>query len=156
MERMDIMARATDHHDQQLDTSQRTILPRVLIVDDEAAILFAYRRLLEKDGVAVDTCETLAGAIEHIERNTYMAIIVDLRLEGTDNDDGRKILEHAHQIAPTTPVIVITGYGTKELKSAIQTMGAKYYFEKPVEPMIILESIRCLRSNRSGATRCDD
>ncbi|MDR3578328.1 MAG: response regulator [Oryzomonas sp.] len=150
------MARAIEQHDHQRGTSQRTILPSVLIVDDEAAILFAYRRLIEKDGVAVDTCETLAGAIEHIESKTYMAIIVDLRLEGTDNDDGRKILEYARQLVPATPVIVITGYGTKESKSAVRAMGAAYYFEKPVEPRIILESIRDIRSNRSGTTRSDE
>jgi hypothetical protein len=53
---MDIMAKAIVQHDHQRGTSQRTILLRILIVDADAALQFAYRRLIEKGVIAVDTC----------------------------------------------------------------------------------------------------
>jgi len=112
---------------------------RVLIVDDEAAILFAYKRLLRESDYLVDTCETLDAAIQLIANQKYVVIITDLRLSGSDDEDGLKILSFAHSHQPESKVIVVTGYG---LRQECINLGASFYFKKPVEPFVIIEALR--------------
>src|ERR1035437_4132260 len=97
-----------------------TARQRVLVVDDEFSILFAYRKLIETEGFEVDTCDNLIEAMAMIRNRTYLAIITDLRLEGSDNEDGIELLHLIREIQPDTRVIVATGYGSEELKHKTQ------------------------------------
>ncbi|HEY3307018.1 MAG TPA: response regulator [Desulfuromonadaceae bacterium] len=117
---------------------------RILIVDDEPAILFAYRKLIEKEGIAVDVCETHHEAIIHINARPYFAVIADMRLVGTDNMDGLKVVRAIREAQPDTKVILVTGYGNKEIVQKALSMGVSYYFEKPVMPAAILEALKIL------------
>jgi len=119
---------------------------RILVVDDESAILFAYRRLIETEGFGVDTCETIQEAIELIRARTYLAIITDMRLAGTDNEDGIELLLSIREIQPAAKVIIATGYGTEKLQQSTQTLGAAHYFEKPVQPSAIVTILDQLRA----------
>jgi DNA-binding NtrC family response regulator len=127
-------------------TDNRPILPtarqRVLVVDDEIAILFAYRKLIETEGLEVDACDNLEEAMDMIRNRPYLAIITDMRLEGSDNEDGIELLHLIREIQPDARVIVVTGYGSEELKHKTQTLGAMYYFEKPVLSSAIMTAIK--------------
>jgi len=114
---------------------------RVLIVDDELAILFAYRKLIEAEGFEVDTCENIYEAMALIRLCAYLAIITDIRLAGTENEDGIELLQFIKEIQPDSRVIVTTGYGNEELKRTTHSLGAAHYFEKPVVPADILSAI---------------
>ncbi|MEI7817643.1 MAG: response regulator [Desulfuromonadales bacterium] len=107
---------------------------KVLIVDDEVAILFAYRKLIEKEGMAVDVCESLVAAIDFISAHDYFAVIADMRLEGINNTDGISILHAIKKNQPGTKVILVTGHGNAEIKQMAYTLGAAHYFEKPICP----------------------
>jgi len=125
------------------DPQKLTSLARILIVDDEAATLFAYKKLIEREGIGVDVCESLDDAIVQIKARPYYAIIADLRLAGTDNADGLEILRFVREKRMETEVIIVTGYGNKEIEQTAIAMGASYYFEKPVLPSAILEVLKC-------------
>jgi DNA-binding response OmpR family regulator len=118
---------------------------RVLIVDDEAAILFAYRRLLEKDGLEVDTCGTYEDAVRLLDDERYLVVIVDIRLVGTGNEDGLEVLRYARARQPEAKVILVTGYGCQDMETTTRELGASYYFEKPVEPSVLLNTLRLVR-----------
>lgn len=115
---------------------------RVLVVDDEPAVLFAYRKLIEKDGLVVDISSNLADALKHISAHSYLAVIADMRLAGTDNQDGLEILRFIQQEHPHTRSILATGYGDSEIEKKALALGASYYFKKPVSPSFILEALR--------------
>jgi len=121
--------------------------PRVLLVDDETAILFAYRRLIGRMGLLADCCETLEEAIMHIATRTYCAVIADMRLAGSDTTAGLDLLRYIRTRQPDTKVIIWTGYGARESEAAILALGAAYYFEKPVLPSIILDILTELKSS---------
>jgi DNA-binding NtrC family response regulator len=131
----------TAHPEQQVSTllPELTDPPRVLLVDDETAILFAYHRLIERMGLAADCCETLEEAIQLIATRTYCAVIADMRLAGSDTTAGLDLLRFIRSRQPCTKVIIWTGYGTRESEAAILALGDVYYFEKPVLPSIILD-----------------
>lgn len=117
---------------------------RVLIVDDERAILFAYRRLIESAGFEVDACENIHEAMALIRMRPYLAIITDLRFEGTDNEDGVELLHFIREMQPEARAIIATGYGSEELEQTTRNMGAERYFEKPVLPSAILSVLTTL------------
>jgi two-component system response regulator RegA len=120
---------------------------RILIVDDEAAILFAYRRLLEGGGYMVDVCETLDEAVGFIMTHHYFAVITDIRLTGSDSTEGLTILASVRDRQPQAKMIVITGYGGKESVQDAIKLGASFYFKKPLEPSVVLETLRHLRED---------
>jgi len=117
---------------------------RVLIVDDEVSILFSYRKLLEREGMKVDVCESFEGAAEQIRDNVYCAVIADIRLSGSANTDGLRILREIRQNQPDTIVIMMTGHGNSEIEQMAYDLGATHYFEKPVQPSVILDALKSI------------
>ncbi len=117
---------------------------RLLIVDDEPAMLFAYRRLLEGNGYQVDTCETLERAVEQIGSRPYFAVLTDLRLAGCDGADGLQVIVMVREQQPQAKIIVVTGCGDQE---APLTLGASYFFRKPLEPSVIFDVLRHLQED---------
>ena len=115
---------------------------RILVVDDEPAVLFAYRKLIEKEGMAVDICTNLEDAIRLIETYPYLAVIADLRLAGTDNIDGLEILRFIQKEHLCTKSILATGYGSSEIEQTAQTLGVSRCFKKPVQPADILSALK--------------
>lgn len=115
---------------------------RILVVDDEPAVLFAYRKLIEQDGMTVDISANLEDALRHIRERRYLAVIADMRLAGTDNGDGLEILRVIQQEWPGTKTILATGYGDSEVEKTARSLGVSYYFKKPVSPSDILGALR--------------
>ena len=140
------MATETLHPIIAVETAQSFPIGRILIVDDEVATLFAYKKLIEREGIGVDVCESLDEAIERIKTHPYYAIIADLRLAGTDNTDGLEILRTVREGRMDTKVIIVTGYGNREIEQKALAMGAAYYFEKPVLPSAIMKVLNTLNS----------
>lgn len=111
---------------------------RILIVDDEPAVLFAYCKMILREGIRVDLCENLNNALTSIRSTPYMAVIADVRLSGTDNLDGLELVRSVRAMQPDAMVIVATGCDCHEVKRTAREMGVSHYFEKPVRPSDIL------------------
>ena len=105
---------------------------RILVVDDEEAILLAFKKLLQRPGVAVDTSESLEEAKEYIGKQTYDVVIADLRLSGTLGQEGFEIIAFVKSHLPKAKVVLITAYGSHGIEEKARNLGADYYFEKPV------------------------
>jgi DNA-binding NtrC family response regulator len=121
-------------------------LHRVLFVDDDPAILFAYSKLLEREGICVDSCECLLEAIEHITTCSYLAVVTDLRLAETENTDGLDVMRTLRKVQPGAQIILTSGYSNAVIEQTARDMGATHFFEKPVIPAKILEAIKSLIS----------
>lgn len=117
---------------------------RILVVDDEPALLFAYRKLIEREGIVVDSSTNLQGAMKHVKAHHYLAVITDLRLEGTENTDGLIIIHAIRENQPDAKVIMVTGYGNTEIEQMAFASGVTHYFEKPVRPSLILDALKPL------------
>jgi CheY-like chemotaxis protein len=112
---------------------------RVLIVDDEPAILFAFSQYLKSSTVIIETASTLQEAIDMLKQQTFDAVIADLRLTGTTNIEGYEVIRQARLLQPSSKIMVVTAYGGDTIKKTIHEMGANHYFEKPVSPQTIKE-----------------
>ena len=101
---------------------------RILIVDDEPAMLDNCSRLLTHEGY---DCHTLGEPVRFAAvcaKTDPDLVLVDLRMPGLD---GMGVLAHSLANDPARPVIIMTGFATVE--SAVQAIrqGAFDYIAKP-------------------------
>ena len=113
----------------------------MLVVDDEVAFLVALRKLLNSSEISVDTAENLNDALSLMESKSYDYVISDLRLTGVLLEEGFEVLRYAKESHIDTKVIILTGYGTPEVKKKAYDLGADFYFEKPVAFSILMGAI---------------
>ena len=99
---------------------------RVLVVDDEPAILRTVRANLTRHGFQVETAETGQAAIEHAHQHPDL-IVLDLGLPDMDGLDViRDIREHSNM-----PILVLSAREAEQQKVAALDLGADDYLTKP-------------------------
>ena len=106
--------------------------PRILLVDDDAALLEALPEALSlrMNGIVIDTSETALDAIERIREIDYDAIVSDVKLPGMD---GLALLRKIKQLRPGTPTLLITGHGERDLAVQALRGGAYDFVQKPID-----------------------
>jgi two-component system response regulator AtoC/two-component system nitrogen regulation response regulator NtrX len=103
---------------------------RVLVVDDEKAMLLALKGLLGKEGYAVETAANGAEAVRKIDTGSFHVVITDLSMDGVG---GMAVLEHARRVDPDLAVIMITAYGSEKIAVQAMKAGAVDYIPKPFD-----------------------
>src|SRR5688500_9175045 len=118
-----------------------TSSPRVLIVDDDAALLQALPDALKlrMTDVNVDVCDSATCALDYIQRTDYDAIVSDIRMPGMD---GLALLGELKQRRPQTPTLMITGHGEHDLAVAALRGGAYDFIQKPIDRDYFVASLR--------------
>ncbi len=100
---------------------------RVLVIDDEPAILRAVRTVLGHHGLQVETAMTASEGLEaHAQRRPDL-ILLDLQLPDADGTDVIRAVR-AHS---STPIIVLSVRGAEREKVAALDLGADDYLTKP-------------------------
>ena len=117
---------------------------RILIVDDESIFLSALKKMLQAPDTEVDTAETLDDARVLLRRHVYDVVIADLRLAGTEGQEGLDIVRAVKENSPRTRVILMTAYGDNEVRLKASFLGADLYLEKPVSIEVIRKSMENL------------
>lgn len=106
---------------------------QVLVVEDEAVIRSALKRLLERHDFKVSEAGSVRESLESYELNDFDVIISDLRLPGAPGTDLIK--------ATSSPVLIMTSYSS--IRSAIDSMkmGAVDYIAKPFEHSELIQTV---------------
>jgi DNA-binding NtrC family response regulator len=113
--------------------------PRILIIDDEAAIRESLETLLGLEGYTVDTAENGDQGLERIAEQPFDLVLLDLALPGRN---GLEILTVIRDRQPNLPVIMITAFGTVgNVVDAIRG-GAQNFVQKPWDNEKLLADIR--------------
>lgn len=101
---------------------------RILILDDEPIVCDRLKPALEKCGYSVETLTDSQQAIDQLARERYDLLITDLKMAGPS---GLDVLRFVKETAPSTHVIVITGYATAEQAKESMKSGAVDFIAKP-------------------------
>src|SRR5438876_6620226 len=101
---------------------------RVLFVDDEKSLQEFMRSELPRLGHEVTVCPDGRAALKVLEKSTFDAAILDLRMPGMT---GMEVPEHLKQVMPTTEAIVMTGHASMETAIEAVRLGAFDYITKP-------------------------
>ncbi len=115
---------------------------RLLIVDDEEAILFAMKSYFEARGYEVDGARDPAEANALLRHRHHVVVIVDLRLSASHQDGGLQIIASARKSNPAARVILLTAFGTTEIEEEAYRLGAHVCLHKPL-PLAEVE--QCIR-----------
>jgi DNA-binding response OmpR family regulator len=117
---------------------------RILMVDDEESILFAFKKVLSAPSVTVDTAQTFAEALKLLQLKSYSAVIADLRLTGAALMEGFEVVREAKRMQTDCRVIVLTAYGENDTREKVFKLGADFYLEKPISPQKIKELLQSM------------
>ena len=127
-------------------------MTRILIVDDEPAILRLLSGVLERGGYRVEVAGTAKDAMAALERGGADAMLLDLGLPDRDGMEMIAAVRARHQF----PVIVITARPDTAEKIAALDLGADDYVTKPFDADELLARLRsALRRAGSSASKSD-
>lgn len=102
----------------------------ILIVEDEQVLRESLAELLSDEGYEVLQTDNGKAAYEIVVDRPVDVVLSDVRMPEMD---GMSLLEHLRQVAPETPAIMITAYGTVDTAVQAMRLGAVDYLLKPVQ-----------------------
>ena len=124
---------------------------RVLVVDDEPAILKFINIRLKLDGYEVVSTMSGAEAVEIIRTQLPDIMLLDILMPGVT---GMDVLEQVRTFS-NIPIVVFTG--RSDIAKLALRLGANDYIAKPFNPDLLLEKISfILSSSQIEKRRCDD
>jgi two-component system KDP operon response regulator KdpE len=112
---------------------------RILVCDDEPAVLRALTVALESHGYAISATATGEAAVARAAAEPPDVVLLDLGLPGID---GRETIRRLRAFLPETPIIVLSAWGEDETKVEALDLGADDYVEKPFALPELLARIR--------------
>lgn len=116
---------------------------RILIAEDEKHIRLALSLLLRQLGHDVtavqDGAEALLKLIQREKAgDQFDLVITDVQMPHVD---GLQLLDRIKEHKIAVPVIVITGYGNKEIAHDLKSKHYAAYIDKPFIPDELLEKV---------------
>lgn len=116
-------------------------MPKILIIEDEAAIRRVLVKILseENDTYQVEEAQDGTEGIEKIKNDDFDLILCDIKMPKMD---GVEVLEIVKKLKPEIPIVMISGHG--DLDTAVNTMrlGAFDYISKPPDLNRLLNTVR--------------
>src|SRR3990172_5963694 len=119
-------------------------MKKILIVDDEPTILMTLSHLLGSRDTTVITSSRIEEAEEALSRYPFDLVIADIRLSGMYGIEGLELLSYIKKLNPATAVIIMTAYGSDEIKEDAFSRGAFHYYEKPIDIAHLITKVQSL------------
>jgi len=104
---------------------------RLLIVDDEETILFAFERYFERSGFTVDCARELEEAEALATYNAYDLVIADLSLTSDGSTEGLEVLRYMRRHCPGARLMMITAFDTPGVEREAFRRGVDAFVRKP-------------------------
>jgi len=110
---------------------------RILLVDDEVAVLLTLKAVLEISGFDVDTAASAREGVSKLHTREYQMLITDMRME--HDVAGVEVIRAARAAAYHPVVALLTAYPVAD--EDWQEMGADQLLVKPMHTRILLQQI---------------
>lgn len=116
---------------------------KILIVDDDPAILKLTKRLLELKSYGVDCCENALDAIQKLGELTFDILITDATMPAHSGFDLIRTVKKRKDLNYLT-IAMLTGRSEKsDIQQAVE-LGVQDYIVKPIDPEVFLEKVEKL------------
>lgn len=102
---------------------------KILIVDDEEHTRLGYAEVLKLDGYSVETAENGHEGFKKAVEDEFDIIITDLRMPEAD---GITFIQKLREHNITTPVLIITAFGSYKTYKSAKNLGVIEYLNKPI------------------------
>jgi DNA-binding response OmpR family regulator len=113
---------------------------RILLVDDEVAVLLTLKAVLEISGFEVDTAASAREGVSKLHTREYQMLITDMRME--NDAAGVEVIKAARVASYHPAVALLTAFPVAE--EDWQEMGADRLLVKPMHTRILLKQIEDL------------
>jgi DNA-binding response OmpR family regulator len=110
---------------------------RILLVDDEVAVLLTLKAVLEISGFEVDTAASAREGVSKLHTREYQMLITDMRME--HDVAGVEVIKAARAASYHPAVALLTAFPVAE--EDWQEMGADQLLVKPMHTRILLQQI---------------
>jgi DNA-binding response OmpR family regulator len=127
------------------------IAPKVLIVEDDDAVLMMLQEGLQRDGFEVVTASNVRDALRHIANGKFDVLLSDLHLPLAG--DGFTLVSAMRHTHPEALTVVLSGYPALEEAMAAILSQADEIFTKPVRIGPLKELIRDRIANPQAIKR---
>jgi len=111
----------------------------ILVIDDQRSMCWILSRVLSDAGFSVKTAETAKEALSIATDNRVSAAIIDYRLP---DKNGFDLFLELKKLKPKIQGVLITSYGSKELKEEALRLGFHAYFDKPFQNQALITALQ--------------
>jgi len=121
---------------------------RILLVDDEIAVLLTLKAVLEISGFDVDTATSGLEGRHKLRAKPYDMVITDMRME--HEQAGRDVVGYARGLPNPPAIALLTAFPVAD--EDWQEMGADKMLVKPMQTRTLLEQIEALLEKHLAKT----
>src|SRR5919197_4123332 len=124
---------------------------RILIADDQPDVVEALRLLLKPEGFQIDTADSPAAVLRHLDRREYDVVLMDLNYarDTTSGQEGLDLVNEIRAGDDTTPIVVMTAWGSVPLAVEAMRRGARDFIQKPWDNAQLLRTLRTQVESRN-------
>ena len=121
-------------------------MKKILIVDDNAAVLEALSLLLEIHGYQVVTASTPKEALQIVNYQAISLVLQDMNFSAdtTSGEEGKTLFFALRELNPLLPIILITAWTELEHAVALVKAGAADYIPKPWDDVKLITTVNNL------------
>ena len=112
---------------------------KVLVIDDERAIRYSLKEILEMEGYQVETAENGEEGLQKAEKEKYDAIFCDIKMPVMD---GTEVLSKVIEEGIESPVIMVSGHADIAIAVDCIKKGAFDFIQKPLDLNRILITLK--------------
>ena len=110
-------------------------MARILVIDDEPAILMLLKRILASAGHEIVTAAEGGSGLQMATTETVDLILSDLSMPG--DPSGLQLLAAIRKAKPTCPLVVVSGYSGQDCMDDCRALGIQDFLPKPFEIMFV-------------------
>jgi len=110
----------------------------VYVIDDDASLRRALKRLIRSIGLNVETFDTARSFMDHGAPQMPACLVLDIRMPGIS---GMELQEQLKESGIQIPIVFITGHGSIPMSVRAMKAGAVDFIEKPFEDQQLIDSI---------------
>ncbi len=113
---------------------------RILLVDDEVAVLLTLKAVLEISGFDVDTATSAREGKSRIRHREYEMVITDMRME--DEHAGKDVIAAAKEATYAPAIALLTAFPMDD--ESFGSLGADKMLVKPMHTRVLLQQLEAL------------
>lgn len=106
---------------------------KVLLLDDEPAVLSVLADYLQAPGLEIVTCREIEAAEAILEHHRFDVVVTDLRVSELGGLEGMRLIRWVSTHFPETTVLAMSGYVNDDVHALGRAVGAQAILEKPID-----------------------
>lgn len=129
---------------EEMASGAETKPPRVLIADDQQAVLDALRLLLKQEGYEIEAASSPAAVLATLAAGSFDALLMDLNYarDTTSGQEGLDLVARVQEIDRTLPIVVMTAWSSVPVAVEAMRRGVRDFVEKPWNNDAVLRTLQ--------------